>query len=330
MNTCRYQKVSTLKEGGMSKLILAIDTKYSRSVVLKSIKTNLLKLATPSEANSFSESLLREGRIGQMLKHPNIVRAYDFLIFDGQPTVVMEFINGQSLDNMIDGPQKYNLGAKVNLIRQIGKGVDFAISRGIRHFDLKPGNIMVTGDWRAIIIDFGLGWISGDVQTHHQPNFLTPLYTSPEQLKRKQSRLADIFNLGILTFELLTGYHPFRGGSREEGILRLSKGDYKNPPNLGELPIKYEKWVRVFDKVLSPNLDFRYQSADHFFDELLQVFVIAEPQKWIETDHFRLPDKRFEIISEMEDIREMSWDRFRESLQNDPDINTIDLKQMDK
>ncbi len=206
-NAARYRELSRLPDGGMSNLIIAVDTINNEVVILKSIKRSLIKLSSTKEIDKLCSGLMNESRISSMLEHVNIAQTRDFIIFEGKPTIVMDFINGQSLKHIISGIKQYNIGAKVNIIRQYCKGIDYAHSRGVIHCDLKPGNMMITKDWEVKIIDFGLACPIG---IEDEDSIGTVAYAAPEQIEGDRiDERTDIYALGITAYEMATGEKPF-------------------------------------------------------------------------------------------------------------------------
>jgi serine/threonine-protein kinase len=314
----RYRELSQLPDGGMSELTIATDTLVNDLVVLKTIKGKFLKTSSKDEVEKFCEMLLNELKVSDRLNHESILGVRDFIIHHGKPTIVMDFINGQSLRSIIcQKGLAYNVGSKVNLLKQCCVGIDFAHSRGVIHYDLKPENVMITKDWDVKIIDFGLSRIMGLCFPAKVLSYWTPLYAAPEQCKRKKMKSVDIFAIGALSFELLTGFYPFRANNLEEVRVRVRNGAYQLPSNLGSLPIVYDKWCKVFDRVFQSNPEDRYQSADHFFTELLDCFNLKERDEWVENGRFRVTQSRFEVISELDEIRDLKWEKFRDGLLDD-------------
>jgi serine/threonine-protein kinase len=202
----RYEIKSELGRGGMATVYLAHDASIGRDVALKLLPREFLHEPT------FLERFRREVRIVATLEHPAIVPIYDFGEEGGQPYFVMRYMSGGSLtDKSKNGPMSSEEAARI--LDRIGSALDHAHKQGIVHRDLKPGNILFDQYGNAFLGDFGIARLTEATSTL-TGNFTmgTPAYMSPEQAQGKEGidGRTDIYALGVILFELLTGQPPFR------------------------------------------------------------------------------------------------------------------------
>lgn len=252
-----YKIIDTLGEGGMAKVFLAIQESFEREVALK--------IMSPSLATdpSFGERFIREARIVSRLIHPNIVTVYDVGVHDGYHFLSMEYIPGRDLKHK---RLELKLPERLQVIKEIARALDYAGKKGYVHRDVKPENIMLHEEnGRAVLMDFGIARpsevSSGMTQTGMAIG--TPYYMSPEQAigKLVDSR-SDIYSLGVVLFQLLTGYVPFYADSAVAiGIKHISEDIPRLPPHL-------QVFQAVVDKAMAKLPDERYQTASALIADL--------------------------------------------------------------
>ena len=210
----RYRIISLLGEGGMGAVFKGHDATLQRDVAIKVLHSHFARRP------DFQDRFLQEARTAARLDHPNIVQVHDF----GQDRtflyIVMKFIPGDNLEKMLRdmrSQQKWILLSEAcELIRQISHALDYAHRQGILHRDIKPGNIMIEPEpsaglpYRPIVTDLGLAKLAeGGVATQDGTSMGTPAYMSPEQaLGQATDARSDVYSLGILFFELVTGQLP--------------------------------------------------------------------------------------------------------------------------
>ena len=197
----KYQVLGKLGEGGMGTVYRGMDPAIGREVAIKTLKeaTEELRQRFKQEASS------------GVLNHPNIVTVYDFGEQNGNPYIVMEFISGDSLDNLLKSGRQFTIIEKLEIIRQLCIGLGYAHQKGVIHRDVKPANIMVQPDGNIKIVDFGIARL-GETRGHTQTGLVigTLDYISPERLLGKPADgRADIWSAGVILYRLLAGRLPF-------------------------------------------------------------------------------------------------------------------------
>ncbi len=199
----RYQVIERVGRGGMGVVYRARDPQIGRSVAIK-----LLRVTDDDVRDRF----LQEARSAGNLKHPNIVTVYDFGEHDDQPYIVMEFVEGTTLAQVIRGRSGLPLRRKLELIEALASGLGYAHSRGVVHRDVKPANLMIDTEGVLRILDFGVARVADSSLTLSRAVVGTPNYMSPEQVEgRPVDRRSDIFAVGLVMYELLSYQQAFAG-----------------------------------------------------------------------------------------------------------------------
>jgi formylglycine-generating enzyme required for sulfatase activity/tRNA A-37 threonylcarbamoyl transferase component Bud32 len=279
-----YEVVSPFGEGGMGELYLGRHTRLAREVIIKTIRTEDF---SPKQIEHLRDRLEREAFIQSQLDHPNIVRVYDFIASGDTTCIVMEYVPGRDLRKMImreTGPIADYRALK--LFKQVLAAIDYAHNfiyldktgarhQGIIHRDLKPANILVTPDDVVKVTDFGIvkvRGVKGGTQMGFNPG--TPEYMSPEQARgRELDHRSDIYSLGVVVYEMLTGHVPFEGDGSGTSDYEIRRGHIEMPvPPMADyypgIPAELEKVVL---KSLEKNPEDRYQSASQF-RELIEEY----------------------------------------------------------
>jgi len=279
-----YEIISPFGEGGMGELYLGRHTRLAREVIIKTIRTEDF---SPKQIEHLRDRLEREAFVQSQLDHPNIVRVYDFIASGDTTCIVMEYVPGRDLRKMImreTGPIADYRALK--LFKQVLAAIDYAHNfiyldktgarhQGIIHRDLKPANILVTPDDVVKVTDFGIvkvRGVKGGTQMGFNPG--TPEYMSPEQARgRELDHRSDIYSLGVVVYEMLTGHVPFEGDGSGTSDYEIRRGHIEMPvPAMADfypgIPAELEKVVL---KALEKEPDDRYQTA-HQFRELIEEY----------------------------------------------------------
>lgn len=261
----QYQIVAPLGEGGMAAVYRAYQPSMERYVALK-----ILPRALAGDPN-FVARFRREARTIAQLQHPNILPVYDFNEFDGYTFIVMPLVKGGSLAELMRR-KRLPLARSVSIVSQIGAALDYAHSHGILHRDIKPGNVLLDEQGTCLLSDFGLAKIvEGNTQFTATGAVLgTPDYMSPEQGRGAAiDARSDIYALGIILFELVTGRVPFRAETPIGVIVKHIQDPLPLPRSLN--PTLPEPIEAVILKALAKNPEDRYATAGAMVDALRQA-----------------------------------------------------------
>ena len=200
----------TLGKGAMGTVYDGWDPVIDRRVA---IKTAHMPEANDSDAQEALARFKREAQAAGRLSHPNIVGVFDYGETNDVAFIVMEFVSGRSLKEILDTGDRMPLAATVRLMDDVLAGLTYSHDRGVVHRDIKPANVMITSDDRAKIADFGIARIESSNMTQAGTVLGTPAYMSPEQfMGQTVDRRTDIYSTGVLLYQLLTGERPFEGG----------------------------------------------------------------------------------------------------------------------
>lgn len=271
-NIAHYKILSTLGVGGQGAVYKALDTKLGRTIALKTLPTEL----TVDETSL--KRFKREAQIASSLDHPNICTVHDLTDVDGAHFIVMQFVDGKNVRELVSG-HPLELKSTLKIAIQVCDALAAAHAQGVIHRDIKAHNIIVTENGQAKILDFGLAKFTrqranGKEQTELTAlgsPYGTPTYAAPEQSRgEKVDHRADIFSTGVLLYEMLTGTWPFQG----ETVVDVRHAVlYEEPKPIAErrgdaIPEKLEK---IIAKALSKEPDLRFKHIAQMRDELIDV-----------------------------------------------------------
>lgn len=279
----RYELLGHLGKGGMAYVYRAHDKNLQRNVAIKVLRESLI------DDPAFQTRFLYEARAAANLAHPNIVTVYDFGYDDGRYFIVMEYVEGTDLKTLIRRSNRLPVEEAVDLMIQIGAGVGYAHRAGLVHCDLKPQNILVGRDKQVKITDFGIARALATTRPdeHSEIVWGSPTYFAPEQAAgASPSPASDVYALGIILFEMLTGRPPFVA---TDPVLLAKLHQVAPPPPPRHLnPAIPEKLEIILLKVLSKEPSARYRTADQF-SHVLTTFT-RQPQLIDQTLHAHSTD----------------------------------------
>lgn len=257
-NLGRYQIKSVLGKGAMGLVYKGIDPAINRAVALKTIRLDFVN--DPAEMADLKDRLFQEARAAGKLSHPNIVTIYDVGSEGPLQYIAMEYLEGQTLEEMIAKKVKFNYRIIAHIIVQIASALEYAHNMGIIHRDIKPANIMVSSDYNVKVMDYGIAKIDSHSMTKTGIAMGTPNYISPEQLKGlKPDRRGDIFSLGVVMYEMLLSKRPFSGENITSLIYSILNTEPENPSTSNpQIPMIFD---RIIEKTLAKNPDDRFQTA---------------------------------------------------------------------
>ena len=263
----RYQIHGALGFGAMGAVYRAFDPIIKRPLAIKTIRLDVPRQSPQHRA--FIERFYQEARISGTLSHPNIVTLFDIGEESGVPFLAMEYVEGHTIAAMIDSGERFKPERVLGLVSQIAAALDYAHSRGIIHRDIKPSNLIVQEGDRVKVTDFGIAKMVDSEITQSGALLGTPSYMSPEQaMGEKLDGRSDLFSLGVVAFEMLSGQQPFPGTNVTSILYRLVHVDPIEPADLEMNGLVPQKWREVFHKVLAKKPENRYQKAAEFVRDL--------------------------------------------------------------
>lgn len=258
----RYQIIKSIGEGGMANVFLAYDTILDRNVAVKVLRGDL------SNDEKFVRRFQREALAASSLSNPNIVEVYDVGEDNGDYYIVMEYIEGKHLKQLIKKRGKLTVSEAVDIVMQITDGLSVAHDSYIIHRDIKPQNIMVLENGLVKITDFGIAMAMNSTQLTQTNSVMGSVhYLPPEQASGKGATLqSDIYSIGILFYELLTGKLPFKGDNAVEIALKHLKEPL--PSIREELPNIPQSVENIIIKATAKNPKNRYSDAREMHEDL--------------------------------------------------------------
>jgi serine/threonine protein kinase/Tol biopolymer transport system component len=275
-NFQRYKVLSLIGSGGMGEVYLARDGQLGRNVALKVLKPNL-----SHKQSDALERFMLEARSASALNHPNIITIYEIGEAEGSHYIASEFVDGKTLHERINR-RSLSLTEMLTVAIQIGEALAAAHSAGIVHRDIKPENIMVRDDGYVKVLDFGLAKLTeyemqmadvdADTLVATSPGIVmgTVSYMSPEQARGKTiDQRTDIWSLGVVLYEMLTGERPFRGETTSDTVAAILRSEPEPiSPRFPETPLELE---RIVAKALRKNFDERYQTIRDMLVDLREL-----------------------------------------------------------
>ena len=264
-----FELIRELGVGGMATVHLAIQSSLERKVAIKVMRRNI------DDAEKFERRFLVEGRTLAKLPHRNIVAVYDIVKSDAATYISMEYLEGGTLhEKMRSG---LSLAEAVAIVVQIAGALQFAHDHGVVHRDLKPANIMFRDELTPVLTDFGIAKQQDASQTRlTQTGMLvgTPTYMSPEQINGLDvDGRSDLYSLGVMFYELLTGRAPFQG----ETPIAVLMAHLTSPPP--PLPPQFREFQGVLDRMLAKNRDERFANLKEF-TKSLKAIVVNNDRLW--------------------------------------------------
>jgi serine/threonine protein kinase len=270
----RYDLREELGRGAMGVVFHGFDPVIGRDVAVKTLR--LSEAGTGLSREELIGRFQTEARAAGLLTHPNIVVVFDAGEEDGLFYITMEFVEGRSLQTLIDSRQPFPVSRVLKLMEQVCSALDFAHQHNVVHRDIKPANLMLTPDDVVKITDFGTAKILqfGTAQTAHVMG--TPSYMSPEQVKGKPvDGRSDIFSLGVILYELMTGEKPFPGQNITTVIYKIINEE-PIPPRSLDSSI-HPGLSAVITRALAKEPAARFQSCHEFFNALKNFHEMGDP-----------------------------------------------------
>ncbi len=284
----RYQIIKLIGEGGMANVYLAYDTILDRNVAVKVLRGDL------ANDEKFVRRFQREALSASSLSHPNIVEVYDVGEDNGEYYIVMEYIEGKQLKELLKKRGKLTTSEVIDIMLQITDGLSVAHDSYIIHRDIKPQNIMILENGLVKITDFGIAMALNSTQLTQTNSVMGSVhYIPPEQASGKGSTLkSDIYSMGIVMYELLTGSVPYKGENAVEIALKQIKEPIPSIKN--ELPNLPQSVENIIIKATAKNVKNRYNDAREMHEDLktcLDESRINEPKIVLPYPEFDDKDK---------------------------------------
>jgi serine/threonine-protein kinase len=249
----RYEVQREIGEGAMGRVYRCFDPMMKRVVAVKTVKKEFLTRETRDE---YLRRFRREAQAAGRLSHPSIVSVFDV----GEDYFVMEYLEGSSLQVILRDRGQIPVDEAVRILTPLADALDYAHRSGIVHRDIKPGNVFVLADGRPKLMDFGVAHLESSSMTAQGHFFGSPSYMAPEQVSGGEvAAAADLFSLGVVAYEMVTGHRPFEGASITAIMYRVVNEDPPAPRQWDfDLPPVYDD---IFKRALSKNPAERYPDA---------------------------------------------------------------------
>lgn len=292
----RYEIIRSIGEGGMANVYLGYDTILDRNVAIKVLRGDL------AGDEKFVRRFQREALSASSLAHPSIVEMYDVGVDDGLYFIVMEYVDGKTIKQLIKKRGNLTLSEAIDIMLQLTDGMSHAHDSYIIHRDLKPQNIMIKDDGQIKITDFGIAMALNSTQLTQTNSVMGSVhYLPPEQASGKGSTIkSDIYSMGIIFYELLSGSLPFRGDNAVEIALKHMRDPL---PSLREensnIPQSIEN---IILKATAKNPKNRYEDARSMHDDLLTA--LNEDRMNEEVYKYKYPEHENEGKNKKEEKKE--------------------------
>ena len=325
----RYEIIRSIGEGGMANVYLGHDTILDRNVAIKVLRGDL------ANDEKFVRRFQREALSASSLAHPNIVEMYDVGEDDGTYYIVMEYVDGKTLKQLLKKRGTLTLSEAIDIMSQLTDGMAHAHDSYIIHRDLKPQNIMIKDDGQIKITDFGIAMALNSTQLTQTNSVMGSVhYLPPEQASGKGSTIkSDIYSMGIIFYELLTGSLPFRGDNAVEIALKHMREPV--PSIRDENPSIPQSIENIVKKATAKNPKNRYDSARSMHEDLLTAlndermneapYEYKYPENEYENKKIKKTEKE---IDKEEDIKlETLGDTTKQELTTTEDFSMADEKK---
>ena len=278
-NIGKYNVLELIGQGSDGDVYKAFDTVIERHVALKVVRPDMLN--RPGMMHRFKKEVQAQGRV----LHPNVVAIFDVTVYNDCHVIVMEYVNGRQLREIMDYERLVPLRRFYRFAGQICRGIAFANRQGIVHRDIKPENILITEDDHVKILDFSVAKLDTAPTSVSSGSFLLGSlhYMSPEQaLGLPVSSASDQFSVAVLCYEMLAGRLPFTADTVADGILAITK---QNPKPITEFnPMVDEGLNRVILKALSKEPGVRFATLSRFRSQLRDHLASLEPSLVLEDE----------------------------------------------
>ena len=271
----KYEILKTLGSGGFGTVYLVRDTWIDKKVAIK----------VPHKQNGEFDELLREPRLLAALDHTNIVSIVTAEKADSYFFIVMQYVEGESLEALIQRDKGVELGIALDYTRQICRGVGYAHEQGVLHRDLRPGNVLVTPEGKIKVTDFGTSRFL-EVAERASTIIGSPPYMAPEQFQGRAVFASDVYSIGVIMYEMMTGVLPYFSANPRQLEKMVASGRLVRPRERNRaIPAEVEE---IILRALAPEISDRYQHAHEVTDDLGTASEIDHRASHIEDIRQRL------------------------------------------
>jgi len=249
----KYKVEALIARGGMGAVYKAIHPTLHRPVIIKKL--------TLRGRKDINERFKREARILMDFRHDGVVNMYDHFKLGSSYYIVLEFVDGASLEDVIKRERYLDNGTAAYILYHTAIALHYAHEKKVVHRDIKPANLLLSKAGEIKLVDFGIAVSDEDADeglTREGMTLGTPSYMAPEQFQNTKNvdRRADIYSLGVLAYEMMTGKKPFPGGFSSELMSNIQKGKYSNPRKFN--PGIHPVLLRFIRKSMKPKTEWRY------------------------------------------------------------------------
>jgi serine/threonine protein kinase len=320
----KYEVIGELGKGATSCVYEALDPFVNRRVAIKVVFAEAL--GDKEHGKRYKKLFVTEASLAGKLSHPHIVSIYDAVADDEASYIVMEYVDGTTLEQYSHPENLLTINKVIETIFKCTKALDYAAHHGVIHRDIKPANIMLSGENDIKITDFGAA-LTSTSETTQITGIGSPAYMSPEQVKEMPlSHQTDIFSLGVVLYQLLTGKLPFQGTNNYSMIYQIINAEAPPPSALRqEVPPQLDAIVK---RALQKNIADRYQTWEELSHDLVAVFGnLQKPEKSIPDSEKFDALRRLVFFKNFTDIE--LWEVLRLTLWSKHPPGTVVIKEGD-
>ncbi|MBK6975353.1 MAG: protein kinase [Sterolibacteriaceae bacterium] len=308
----KYRVVREVGKGATATVYLCEGGDYPEGVAVKLIQFGDKNRDEGKWSRRQMKLLTTESAVAKRLDHPNIIKFHEVVIEETQAYIVMEFVDGQPLDQFCSFDKMLPIHRTVSIVFKCCLALDYAYRQGVVHRDIKPANIMVDHQDNVKITDFGLA-LNVNKKSHHDSTFImgvgSPAYMSPEQIKSYPlNQKTDLYSLGVVLFHLLTGRLPFRAKHPAQLVYKIINAD---PPSVSQLnPDIPEQMDLIIRKALEKDLYSRYKNGADMAKDLSAVRYKILDENYVAPDMTRFTAlRKLPFFTEFEDVE--VWETMR-------------------
>ena len=271
----RFEIIEKIGEGPIGAVYKALDPVIRRTVAIK-----VIKLYTLEETATFAEvfeKIYRVVRTSTALNHPNICIIYDLSEEKKIPFITMEYVDGHDIEWLLQNKHQFKRAEVLNILQQTCDALDFAHRKNVIHQDLKSTNLILTSELHVKITDFGIAGLDEIAAAQTKKLLSIPYYIAPEQaLGEKVTPASDLFSLGIIMYQLLSGQLPFPGTSAANVIMMIARDNPAMPRDFEKSGIKKDDWESFFSIALAKQPGQRFRSAKEMHEALSAILPPGE------------------------------------------------------